>query len=164
MAKERKNSAPAALIERITPLKKAPKAAKSPIKTDKKVKPEPKAKESKILPKDPLNDLIVDTILDKKGHHISLMDLRGLDGPADFFIVCEADNITLTKALSEHIYRSVKSSMGITPNHIEGASQAKWILVDYFTTIVHIFYKDTRKYYEIDQLWSDAKTVEFHQV
>lgn len=114
--------------------------------------------------KDPLNDLIIETILDKKGSHISLMDLRGLDGPTDYFIVCEADNITLTKALSDHIYRSVKSAMGITPNHIEGVAQAKWILVDYFTTIVHIFYKDTRKYYEIDQLWSDAKTVEFHQV
>lgn len=164
MAKERKNSVSAALIDRTTPLKKAPKAVKPSIKTDKKVKPEPKVKDPKIIAKDPLNDLIVDTILDKKGSHVSLMDLRGLDGPADFFIVCEADNITLTKALSEHIYRSVKSNMGITPNHIEGASQSKWILVDYFTTIVHIFYKDTRKYYEIDQLWSDAKTVEFHQV
>jgi ribosome-associated protein len=164
LAKERKISTPAALIARTTPLAKASRAAKSSTKPVKKAIPEPKVMVPKIIAKDPLNDLIVDTILDKKGHHISLMDLRGLDGPADFFIVCEADNITLTKALSEHIYRSVKSSMGITPNHIEGASQAKWILVDYFTTIVHIFYKDTRKYYEIDQLWSDARTVEFHQV
>jgi len=115
-------------------------------------------------PKDPLNELIIETILEKKGHHINFMDLRDLDGPADYFIVCEADNITLTKALADHIYRTVKSKLGRAPNHTEGESQAKWILIDYFTTIVHIFYKDTRKYYEIDQLWSDAKTVEFHQV
>ncbi len=114
--------------------------------------------------KDPLNDLIIETILDKKGSSITLMDLRGLDGPTDFFIVCEADNITLTKAISGHIYRAVKLKFGVTPNHTEGESQAKWILIDYFTTIVHIFYKDTRRYYELDQLWSDAKTVEFHQV
>lgn len=118
----------------------------------------------KKAPKDPLNELIISTILDKKGDHINLMDLRGLDGPADYFIVCEADNITLTKALSDHIYREVKTKLGLTPNHTEGESQAKWILMDYFTTLVHIFYKDTRKFYEIDQLWSDARTVEFHQV
>ncbi len=114
--------------------------------------------------KDPLNDLIIETILDKKGHAVTLMDLRGLDGPADYFIICEADNITLTKALSGYIYRAVKDKFGFAPNHTEGEAQAKWILVDYFTTLVHIFYRDTRKYYELEQLWSDAKTVEFHQV
>ena len=144
------------------------------VKASRAVRPKPRSKNKSntgiplkpalVEAKVPLNDLIVQTILDKKGSHISLMDLRGLDGPTDYFIVCEADNITLTKALSDHIYRSVKSDMGITPNHIEGVAQAKWILVDYFTTVVHIFYKETRKYYEIDQLWSDAKTIEFHQV
>ncbi|MBK6390548.1 MAG: ribosome silencing factor [Saprospiraceae bacterium] len=114
--------------------------------------------------KDPLNDLIIETIQDKKGSNITLIDLRDVDGPTDYFIICEAENITLTKAIADYIYQAVKDKMGYAPNHIEGVSQAKWILVDYFTTIVHIFYKETRKYYELESLWSDARTVEFHQV
>ncbi|MEP7266487.1 MAG: ribosome silencing factor [Saprospiraceae bacterium] len=113
---------------------------------------------------DPLNKLIIQTLQDKKGQNISLMDLRDLTGPADYFIVCEADNITLTKALADHLYKEVKEKLGLMPNHTEGQSQAKWVLVDYFTTIVHIFYRETRQYYEIDQLWSDAKTTEYLKV
>ena len=122
----------------------------------------PKKKETP--KKDPLNDLIIETIQDKKGYNITLMDLRDLDGPADYFILCQADNITLTRAIGDHIHKAVRTNFGISPNHTEGEAQAKWILVDYFTTIVHIFYKETRSYYELDSLWSDAHTVEFHQV
>ncbi len=128
----------------------------------KAIKAAPKKREKVI--KEPLNDLIIETILDKKGYNITLMDLRDLDGPADYFILCQADNVTLTKAIGDYIYKSVKANLGITPNHIEGEQQAKWILVDYFTTIVHIFYKETRSFYELDSLWSDARTIEYHQV
>ena len=113
---------------------------------------------------DPLNKLIIDTILDKKGQNISLMDLRDVSGPTDYFIICEADNITLTKAIADYISKEVKDKLGIYPNHIEGKEQAKWVLVDYFTTVVHIFHKEVRKFYEIEQLWSDANTVEFNQL
>lgn len=113
---------------------------------------------------DPLNKIIVETILNKKGHNISLMDLRDISGPTDYFIICEADNITLTKAIADYISKEVKEKLGINPYHIEGKEQAKWVLVDYFTTVVHIFHKEVRKFYEIEQLWSDANTVEFNQL
>jgi ribosome-associated protein len=126
------------------------------------------AKEKKAAPKktpiDPLNQIIIDTILDKKGQNISLLDLRTVSGPTDYFIICEADNSTLTKAIADHIAKKVKEVMGILPNHTEGAQQAKWVLVDYFTTIVHIFHRETRTFYEIDQLWSDAPSIEYHSV
>lgn len=113
---------------------------------------------------DPLNKIIIDTILDKKGTNISLMDLRSVSGPTDFFIICEADNITLTKAIADYITKEVKTKLGLHPNHLEGTREAKWVLVDYFTTVVHIFHKEARKFYEIEQLWSDANTIEFNQL
>jgi len=113
---------------------------------------------------DPINKLIIDTIINKKGQNISLLDLREVSGPTDYFIICEADNITLTKAIADYISKEVKDQLGIHPNHIEGKEQAKWVLVDYFTTVVHIFHKDVRKFYELEHLWSDANSIEFNQL
>jgi ribosome-associated protein len=135
--------------------KKAP--AKSTIKsTVKKTQKKPL--------EDPLNKLIIDTILNKKGQNINLLDLRNVSGPTDFFIICEADNITLTKAIADYISKEVKDQLGVYPNHIEGKEQAKWVLVDYFTTVVHIFHKEVRSFYELEHLWSDANSVEFNQL
>ncbi len=130
-------------------------------------KPTSKSTAKKTLKKpleDPLNKVIINTILDKKGQNISLLDLREVSGPTDYFIICEADNITLTKAIADYISKEVKDQLGILPNHIEGKEQAKWVLVDYFTTVVHIFHKEVRTFYELEHLWSDANSVEFNQL
>lgn len=130
-------------------------------------KPTSKSTAKKTLKKpleDPLNKVIINTILDKKGQNISLLDLREVSGPTDYFIICEADNITLTKAIADYISKEVKDQLGIHPNHIEGKEQAKWVLVDYFTTVVHIFHKEVRTFYELEHLWSDANSVEFNQL
>lgn len=112
-----------------------------------------------------LNHLIVEGIRDKKGKNIVQLDLRKLgDAPADFFIICEGDSNTHVKAISESIYKKVKEEMHTMPSHTEGSSNAKWILMDYFNTVVHVFYPETRHFYEIESLWSDAETTEFGEV
>lgn len=90
------------------------------------------------------------------------LDLRHLgDAPADFFIICEGDSNTHIKAISDSIYKKVKEEMLTMPSHVEGSQNAKWVLMDYFNTIVHVFYPETREFYDIEQLWSDADTTEF---
>ncbi|MEE9373296.1 MAG: ribosome silencing factor [Saprospiraceae bacterium] len=105
-----------------------------------------------------LNDTIVSSIQDIKGKKIILMDLRKIDeAPTDYFIICEGDSTTQIKAISDSIQKKVFEELQIKPNHREGLTESKWVLVDYFNTIVHVFYPETRKYYDLEDLWSDSK-------
>ena len=112
-----------------------------------------------------LNNLIVEGIRDKKGKNIVQLDLRKLgDAPADFFIICEGDSNTHIKAITDSIHKKVKEELQTGPFHTEGSSNSKWILMDYFNTVVHVFHPETRGFYELEQLWSDAKVTEFGEV
>jgi ribosome-associated protein len=112
-----------------------------------------------------LNHAIVEGIRDKKGKKIVQLDLRNLgDAPADFFIICEGDSNTHVKAISDSIYKKVQEEMQQSPAHIEGSSNSKWVLMDYFNTGVHVFYPETREFYELENLWSDAGVTEFAEI
>jgi len=109
-----------------------------------------------------LNDLIIDSIQDIKGKQIVKLDLRELEeAPADFFIICEGESNTQVKAISDNIHRRLKQEANVFPSHVEGEKNALWICLDYFNTVVHIFYKETRGFYELEALWSDAKFTEY---
>lgn len=117
------------------------------------------------LPIEQLNHAIVEGIRDKKGKNIIQLDLRKLgDAPADFFIICEGDSNTHVKAISDSIYKKVKEELEQAPTHTEGSSNAKWVLLDYFNTVVHVFYPETRLFYELENLWSDADVTEFGEI
>jgi len=109
-----------------------------------------------------LNSLIIDSIQDIKGKNILKLDLRKLDdAPTDFFIICEGDSNTQTKAIADNIYLRVKKEGGTLPLHQEGQQNATWICMDYFNTVVHVFYRETRAFYELEDLWSDADFSEY---
>lgn len=109
-----------------------------------------------------LNDLIINSIADIKGKHIVKMDLRSLeDTPADFFIICEGDSSTQVKAIADNIHKRLKQEIGVLPLHVEGKQGGRWICVDYFTTVVHVFYPETRVFYALEELWSDAFVTEY---
>lgn len=117
---------------------------------------------SHFMGESPLIETIIEAIQDIKGKNIIKLDLTSLnDAPTDFFIICEGDSSTQIKAISESINKKVKQELGILPSHIEGVQGSKWVLVDYFDTIVHVFYPETREYYDIEDLWSDAKSTEY---
>lgn len=109
-----------------------------------------------------LNDLIIDSISDIKGKNVMKLDLRKVDDrPTEYFIICEGDSTTQVRALSENIKKRVKEETGLHPSTLEGAQGAKWICIDYFTTVVHVFYPETREFYALEQLWSDADVTEY---
>lgn len=110
-----------------------------------------------------INDTIVDSIQDIKGKNILKLDLRGIEeAPADFFIICEGESNTQVKSISDRIQKRLKEEMQTYPSSFEGQQSAKWICLDYFDTIVHIFYPETREFYDLEELWSDAKVTEYH--
>ena len=112
-----------------------------------------------------LNNAIIDAIQDIKGKKIVKMDLRKTDGAStDYFIICEGDSITQVKAIASNVEKKVYNLLGVRPNHTEGTSNAKWVLVDYFNTVVHIFYPEARKFYALEDLWSDSDTEEFAEL
>jgi ribosome-associated protein len=105
-----------------------------------------------------LNDLIIDAIQDIKGKKVAKLDMRKIDdSPADYFVICQGDSTTQIKAIAGNIEKRVKEEMDIKPYHVEGMLGAKWVLVDYFTTVVHVFYHETRDQYDLEDLWSDAE-------
>ncbi|MEM7102289.1 MAG: ribosome silencing factor [Bacteroidota bacterium] len=112
-----------------------------------------------------LNAFLIERIQDIKAKDIVKLDLRKLEeAPTDFFIICEGESLIQVKAIADHIISEVKKHTGQIPNHVEGKTNSTWILVDYFTTVVHIFFKDTRKFYQLESLWSDADTVEYENL
>ena len=114
---------------------------------------------------DGLPELIIDCITDIKGKNIVLLDLRDLkDVPADFFIVCEGDSTTQVRGIAGNIERRLKAEMKLHPGHVEGLEHAKWVCMDYFDTIVHIFHPETRRFYDLEQLWSDARRTVYKDV
>ncbi len=109
-----------------------------------------------------LADLIVESIQDIKGEKIIKLDLRKIqDAPTSFFIICEANSTTQVQAISNNIYKRMKEEYDDTPLSFEGRTNANWILMDYFTIVVHVFHQETRKYYQLEDLWSDAKATEY---
>ena len=117
---------------------------------------------SNLLSVEAFNTLIIDSIQDIKGKNILKLDMRELyDAPTDFFIICEGDSNTQVRAIAENIRKRLKEEGGQSPVHVEGARNSRWICMDYFNTVVHVFYKDTRAFYELEDLWSDAKFTEY---
>jgi len=114
---------------------------------------------------DDLNDLIVDSITDIKGKHIVILDLRSLDdAPTDYFIICEGDSNTQIRSIAENIHFRVKDEAEVYPANLEGMHGAKWVCLDYFSTVVHIFHRETRDFYGLEDLWSDAKITEYANI
>jgi ribosome-associated protein len=112
-----------------------------------------------------LNDTIVDAIQDIKGNNIIKLDLRKLDGaPTEYFIICEGDSSTQVKAIAENVSKRVREDLALNPSAREGVDNANWVLVDYFNTVVHVFYPETRRFYELEDLWSDAEITEYQNL
>ena len=120
------------------------------------------AVETKELSVEELNDLILDSIQDIKGKNIIKLDLRKLDdAPTDFFFICEGDSNVQVKAIADNVYGRVKREGGQLPLSYEGHQHSTWVCIDYFNTVVHVFYKEKRSFYQLEDLWSDAIFTEY---
>ena len=100
---------------------------------------------------------IIKAIQEKKGDQIVSLDLRKIhEAVADFFIICEATSQTQLRAIADSIEDNVKKHCGESPYHHEGRPAAQWILMDYINVVVHVMLPDSRKFYKLEEMWSDA--------
>jgi ribosome-associated protein len=104
---------------------------------------------------------IVKAILDKKGDGVVSLDLRKIpEAVADFFVICEASSTVQVRAIADKVEEQMKKVCGEIPHRVEGRSSAQWVLVDYVNIVVHIFQSETRRFYKLEEMWSDADLLE----
>ena len=106
---------------------------------------------------------IIYGIVEKKGANIVSLDLRKIpEAVCDFFIICEASNNNQLKAIADSVEEEVKKTCNESPYKHEGRQAQQWILIDYVNIVVHIMLPEPRKFYQLEEMWSDAKAME-HQ-
>ncbi|ADB51093.1 ribosome silencing factor [Conexibacter woesei] len=93
---------------------------------------------------------------DRKAIDIVELDLRGVLGYADYFVVCSGNTDRQVKAIHDGIHMEMKRTHGLLPRRVEGLPQAQWVLMDYLDVVVHIFTPETREFYRLEQLWGEA--------
>ncbi|MDX2189911.1 MAG: ribosome silencing factor [Bacteroidota bacterium] len=102
-------------------------------------------------------ELVVKGLQEKKGEDIAVIDLRTLkNAVSDFFVVCSGTSGTHIDSLSDSVEDIVHKGIDAWPWHSEGRENKEWILLDYVNVVAHIFIKDRREFYGIEELWSDA--------
>jgi ribosome-associated protein len=114
-------------------------------------------KKSKANPEINLLDLIISLIQDKKGHDIVCLDMKNItEAITDYFVICHGDSTPQTRAIIDHLEEEVKKQANIRPLHIEGRSNGEWCLIDFGDIVVHVFLREKREFYQLEELWSDA--------
>jgi len=112
----------------------------------------------KIVNQDLLITEIIKGIEEVKGDNISIIDLREIENTVcDYFILCDGNSNTQVSAISASIQKIVSKSLKDKPWHVEGESNAEWILLDYVNVAVHVFQKQVRTFYNLEELWGDGK-------
>jgi ribosome-associated protein len=101
---------------------------------------------------------VVESMQEKKGEEVTVLDLQKHTTMTDYFVFCSADSEPQIKAITRNIEERMKS-MGLRPDHIEGRPETGWVLMDYDDFVVHIMLPERRTYYDLERLWADAPRV-----
>jgi ribosome-associated protein len=107
---------------------------------------------------DPQLDLYVQAIIGRKAESVVVLDVRDLTSIADYFIICSGRSNRQVSAIADHIKVFLKER-GIRPLSIEGYKEGLWVLIDYGNVIIHVFYEETRSFYDLEGLWVDAERI-----
>jgi ribosome-associated protein len=117
----------------------------------------PGSKSSRLTKSSKILKVIIQAIKDKKGENIVSLDLRKIpEAVSDFFIICEGSVNVQVKAIADYVEHKVKEECGETSYRQEGYQSLEWVLVDYVNVVVHVFQREPRKFYQLEELWSDS--------
>jgi ribosome-associated protein len=114
------------------------------------------ADKAEAIDSEALADRIALIASDRKALDIRVIDLRGIVGYTDFFVICSGNTERQTKAIHDAIHRELKDEDGLLPRRAEGVREARWILLDYLDSVVHIFTPAAREFYRLEHLWGEA--------
>lgn len=105
-----------------------------------------------------LVEFIKKGIEEKKGEEIVTLDIYKTNPTVcDYFIICHGNSNTHVASISDEIQDIVKKNVGDKPFHVEGVNNSEWVLLDYVNVVVHVFQKEFRSFYDLENLWGDAR-------
>ncbi|HYX82350.1 MAG TPA: ribosome silencing factor [Gemmatimonadales bacterium] len=101
---------------------------------------------------------VVDALVDRKAVDPVVLDLRGLCGATDYFVIVSGTSDAHVRGMAEHLLTTL-APQGVEPHHVEGLAQGRWVLLDYVDFVVHVFHPELREFYQLERLWGDAPVV-----
>lgn len=110
-----------------------------------------------------LAEQIVKILDSKKAKNIKMLRIDDRTVLADYFVICGGNSNTQVRAIAGEVEEKLQEA-GITPHHIEGYNEATWTVIDYCSVIVHIFNRETRDFYKLEKLWSDAEEIDISEI
>ncbi|HEV7348103.1 ribosome silencing factor [Telluribacter sp.] len=117
-----------------------------------------KQRKNKEVSSQELCQMVAKGMMEKKAQEVAILDLRNVkNAVADYFVICSGNSDTQIDAIADSIEEEVYKTSSIDPWHKEGKANREWILIDYVDVVAHVFKKDRRKFYDLEELWGDAK-------
>lgn len=117
----------------------------------------------KTSPNKDLRNVVIDALLDKKGNEVVCLDLRNIpDTVADYFVIAHGDSSPQVRALFDQVIAAARDA-GFRPWKQESGRQSEWSIVDFGNVVVHVFHRDKRAFYNLEELWSDAEREDFDE-
>lgn len=108
----------------------------------------------------PLVERAAELASDRKAQDVVALDLRGISSAADFFLLASGTSDVQVTAIAERVIDTLREE-GVRPNHVEGLQGGRWVLIDYIDVVIHVFHTSAREFYQLEELWGDAKRREF---
>ncbi len=118
-----------------------------------------RARREPVLPPTALLRVAAEAAASKKAVDMVGLDLTGLDGVADYFLICSGSSEPQVKAIAEEVEDKLRER-GARAWHVEGREGRRWVLLDFVDVVVHVFHEKTREYYLLERLWGDARRVD----
>ncbi len=113
---------------------------------------------------DVLAKAIIEAIKEHKGKDVVSINLKEIESAVcDFFIICHGTSNTHISSIADNVRKDISKLLKEKPGHIEGESNNEWVLMDYFDVVVHIFNKEKRDFYKLENLWADAQIKHIEQ-
>jgi ribosome-associated protein len=102
----------------------------------------------------------IQACLEKKAEELSILEMeKGSGAFTDYFVLCSGTNPRQVQAIADEVELRLKKA-GLRPTHVEGYTQAEWVLIDYVDFVVHVFSDKARKFYDLERLWKSARRLE----
>jgi len=102
--------------------------------------------------------LVLEALADRKAVDPVVLDLRGLCAATDYFVIVSGTSDAHVRGMADHLVEALRPA-GVSPHHVEGLAQGRWVLLDYVDFVVHVFHPELREFYQLERLWGDAPTV-----
>ncbi|MDX1568526.1 MAG: ribosome silencing factor [Longimicrobiales bacterium] len=105
---------------------------------------------------------VVELARERKARDITVLDLKGISSATDHFVICSGTSDIQVRSIAEHLIEALKKE-GIRADHVEGLDRARWVLLDYIDFVVHVFHPSAREFYQLENLWGDARRMDFEE-